>query len=184
MDRGVHRFSLNEVLRGSGGSKATVTKYFGDRMGLIAAVIGVEARETMAALILNDGQNGHQPLQQGLARILGGVLHFYLQPAALSLYRAVIATAEQDAASTKAFYEGHGVVVDAIASFLAARQGSDVREGLDCHAVAELLAHAIRAGLYERALLNLEPLPIADLAIAQQVDQTLTIFLRGVIASP
>ena len=35
---GVDKFSLNEVLRASGGSKATLAKYFGDRSGLIAAL--------------------------------------------------------------------------------------------------------------------------------------------------
>ena len=149
---GVDRFSVNAVLRASGGSKATLAKYFGDRSGLIAAVIGAEAREAVASLALDP--DASLPLAEALERALAGVLAFYLQPGSIALYRAVISAA--DPAGSAGFYSrGHAAIVDAVAALIEARKGREVRPAIDSHAVADQLLHAIRAGLYEQALIGL-----------------------------
>ncbi|NBC37402.1 TetR family transcriptional regulator [Novosphingobium sp. FSY-8] len=179
---GVQRFNLNAVLREAGGSKATLAKYFGDKTGLIAAAIGEEAREAMAALVPVEPARG-QSLEQTLQQLLAGVLRFYLQPGALALYRAVIAMADQtEHAAAAGFYAaGHGAVVDAIAHVLTSPPAALSPDA--ARAMADTLTHAIRAGVYERALLGLEPLPVADAAIAAQVAHTLALCLPGIIAA-
>ncbi len=149
---GVDQFSVNEVLRASGGSKATLAKYFGDRSGLIAAAIGAEARAAVAGLALEEV--AALPLAQALERVLAGVLRFYLMPGSIALYRAVVSAA--DPVGSVGFYsQGHAAVVDAVASFIDARKGSEVSPEIDSRCVADQLLHAIRAGHYEKALIGL-----------------------------
>jgi AcrR family transcriptional regulator len=182
---GVDRFNLNEVLRLSGGSKATLVKYFGDRNGLIAAAIGAESRHAVAELEL--GNIAALPLREALQRALGMVLRFYLSPGAIGLYRAVVSAA--DPASSEGFYEqGHRVVVDGIADLLDARKGSEVNDLIDSRDVADRMLHAIRAGLYERHLIgiedNSEAMARADATARRTVDLFLPAIARGQIDSP
>jgi hypothetical protein len=55
------------------------------------------------------------------------------------------------------YHEGHAVVISTIAQILENRKGRDVRDDIDSLDVADQLVHAIRAGLYERALIGLDP---------------------------
>lgn len=177
---GVDSFSMNEVLRLSGGSKATLAKYFGDRTGLIAAAIAAEAQETVATLQLDTDEARSLPLRDALARALRGVLRFYLDPASLALYRAVVSAATGNADGARAFYErGHSQIVAALAGLLAARQPHEVRGGIDCADVADQLLHAIRAGAYEQRLIGLAD-SVPDEAVEQRIAATLALMLPGI----
>jgi AcrR family transcriptional regulator len=177
---GVDRFNINEVLRQAGGSKATLVKYFGDRTGLIAAAIGAEARSAMAELGFDTAFPLSMPLGEALELVLGGVLRFYLQPGALSLYRAVVGAASSDPRGAAGFYhEGHAVIISTIAQILENRKGRDVRDDIDSLDVADQLVHAIRAGLYERALIGLDPSSIPEAAIKCRITATLALVLPG-----
>lgn len=183
MALGVDRFSVNEVLRLAGGSKATLAKYFGDRTGLIAAAIHAEAETTVATLDLDSATIRSLPLADALRRALLGVLQFYLTPGALALYRAVISAASANPAGAQAFYaHGHQVIVQALAALLAARQPHEVRADLDCTRAADTMLHAIRAGLYEQTLIGL--VATADEpVITAQVDGALALLLPGLVTA-
>lgn len=171
---GVDKFSLNEVLRASGGSKATLAKYFGDRSGLIAAAIGVEAQAAVAGLALDEV--AALPLAEALERALAGVLRFYLLPGSIALYRAVVSAA--DPAGSASFYQrGHGVIVEAVAALIEARKGREVRPAIDSRAVADQLLHAIRAGLYEQVLIGLASTPPDEREIADRARATVALVL-------
>lgn len=175
---GIDRFSLNEVLRLAGGSKATLVKYFGDRNGLIAAAIGAEARETMGALSLRTPTGAS--LEAALCHMLEGVLAFYLEPGALALYRAVIGAGGDIAGLGEAFYEaGHGAVIEAVAALLMARVGTEVSPRCDCRDVAAMLVQAIRAGIHEQALLGLATTTPDAAAIADRVRRVVRLVLPG-----
>lgn len=174
---GVDRFSLNEVLRASGGSKATLAKYFGDRSGLIAAAIGVEAQAAVAGLALDEV--AELPLGDALEQALAGVLRFYLLPGSIALYRAVVSAA--DPAGSEGFYrQGHGYLIEALAGLLESRKGREVRPDVDSRAVADLLLHAIRAGLHEQVLIGLPVSDPLDAEIAARVRTTVALFLPGI----
>lgn len=178
---GVDRFSVNEVLRASGGSKATLAKYFGDRSGLIAAAIGVEAQAAVAGLALDEV--AALPLGEALERVLAGVLRFYLLPGSIALYRAVVSAA--DPVGSEGFYrQGHGYLADALAGLLNARMGREVRPDIDSRAVADLLLHAIRAGLHEKVLIGLAESTSLDTEIAASVRTTVALLLPGIAIDP
>lgn len=177
---GVDRFSVNEVLRLAGGSKATLAKYFGDRNGLIAAAIREEALCAMAGLDLDGDQARAEPLDNALARALSGVLRFYLTPGSLALYRAVISAATGSNGAAEAFYlHGHRVIVAAIAALIESRKPHEVRTDLDSADVADQLLHAIRAGAYEQALIGLDA-TVDDTAIAARITATLSLVLPSI----
>jgi AcrR family transcriptional regulator len=179
---GVDRFSVNEVLRLSGGSKATLAKYFGGRNGLIAAAIHEEARTAIAAMKLDSDDGLATPLEVALGRALAGVLEFYLRPGSLALYRALISAAPEGTAAAEGFYnQGHRVIVEAIAVLLEQRKPGQVRPDLECSDVADQLVHAIRAGAYEQTLIGLPPAD-AQGAIARRVERTLALVLPGIAA--
>ncbi|WP_168555120.1 TetR/AcrR family transcriptional regulator C-terminal domain-containing protein [Novosphingobium sp. SG720] len=180
---GVDRFSVNEVLRLSGGSKATLVKYFGDRTGLIAAAIRAEAETTLAALALENAESRTLPLAAALHRMLLGVLRFYLTPGALALYRAVVSAAADNPAGAIAFYEqGHRIIAGALAALLHARQPDEVRPDVDCARAADIALHAIRAGLYEQVLIGLD-VAQDDAAVTGQVEATVALLLPGLAAA-
>ncbi|GHC83581.1 TetR/AcrR family transcriptional regulator C-terminal domain-containing protein [Novosphingobium pokkalii] len=183
MALGVDRFSVNEVLRLAGGSKATLAKYFGDRTGLIAAAIHAEAETTIATLDLDSAAIRTLPLAEALRRALLGVLRFYLTPGALALYRAVISAASANPAGAQAFYaHGHQVIVQALAALLEARKPDGVHPDLDCARAADTLLHAIRAGLYEQVLIGLVE-TADDPTVTAHVDSALALFLPGLTAA-
>lgn len=182
--RGVESLSVNEVLRLSGGSKATLVKYFGGRDGLISAAIGEEARETIAALQLGTANLADGPLADGLSRLLEGVLRFYMLPASLTLYRAVVAMGAREPGTAAAFYDhGHRVVVDAVAQVLRAHCRRDQANAPDFADMADQIVHAIRAGLHERALLGLAPEAVSQSGIEDRIRRTVALLLPGVEAA-
>lgn len=182
-ERGIAHFSVNEVLRLAGGSKATLAKYFGDRSGLLSVAIAEEAREAMAPLALAHHELADAPLREALRLLLTGVLRFYMQPGALALYRAVVAVGAQDRTLAAALYDhGHRQVVDTLAALLKARGQGPACDPQRLRDLAEQMVHAIRAGLHERALLGLDMPPVAEADIAARIERTLDLVLPGLEA--
>lgn len=182
--RGIAHFSVNEVLRLAGGSKATLVKYFGDRSGLLSAAIAEEAREAMAALELAHHGLSAAPLREGLRALLTGVLRFYVEPGSLALYRAVVAMGAQDRPMAAALYDhGHRQVVETVAALLQARARSAGADPERLRDLAEQMVHAIRAGLHERALLGLDAVPVPETDISARIERTLDLVLPGLEAA-
>ncbi|OAN58503.1 TetR/AcrR family transcriptional regulator [Sphingomonas sp. TDK1] len=183
-ERGVESMSVNEVLRLSGGSKATLVKYFGGRDGLISAAIDQEVEGAMALLRFADPETASLPLADGLRQVLGGVLRFYMLPASLKLYRAVVAIGVREPGTAAAFYDhGHRVLVDAIAAFLRGHAAPTKRETAAFADMADQILHAIRAGLHERAVLGLETAAVEQATIDARVGRALDLLLPGIEAA-
>lgn len=177
VERGLDGFSVNEVLRQSGGSKATLAKYFGGRSGLVASAIRREAEEAVAGLELAAGSG--LPLEQALHNALSGILRFYCEPGSIALYRAVIASADQEGSA--GFYDcGHAVIRDALAGIMEARKGLDVNPQIDTEDTADQLLHAVRAGPYEQLLIGLLDAPPAADVLDRRVAGTLALALPAI----
>jgi AcrR family transcriptional regulator len=179
-ERGLPHVSLNEILRSTGGSKATVTKYFGNKDGLIAAALEGLAREHVAPLTMVTRPGAGEDLETALIAVLTAILSLYLRPEALASYRGVIASVGQGHHVADIFYRhGEMIVIQELAHFLAGWAGKGIRSDLDPQIAADQLAHMLRGGLFTRALLGVLPGQPTDDEIGATATAAARLFLRG-----
>ena len=174
--KGYSGASLDDIIAGSGGSKATIQKYFGGKAGLFASVVAEQARQWVESTQLAVAQG--TPAQ--VLRAFGeSVLHFYLRPDALHVYRGVIAEGHPHPGVAQAFYErGHAQIVAALAACLKTWHDKGLVHSHDVSADADRFLHLVRAGLYEQTLLGLRKSHTRAELIAQ-VDGSVRLFLSG-----
>jgi AcrR family transcriptional regulator len=175
---GYHDTSINAVLQRSGGSKATLRKYFGGKAGLLAAVLDryASARVAEAETAAGDARDPEAALRAFGER----VLNFYLQPDALNVYRSVIAEGYRHPVLAKGlYYGGHQRILGALAGHL--RQWHEVGKvrSHEPEADAERFLNMLRSGPHERGLLGLQRSFAPD-EIRAHLEGTLRIFLRGI----
>jgi AcrR family transcriptional regulator len=150
---GYSHASLNSIVRHAGGSKASIAKFFGNKAGLFAAVMEEVTRDFVAQLERIDMGGGPDA---GLVRLGVAILGFYLDPAALMTYRAVVGEGHRQKAMAAAFYgSAHGAVVNAVAMQLLRWHAEGRLVVEDARAEADRFTHILRSGLYEQTLLGL-----------------------------
>ena len=186
---GIYAASLNEVARRAGGSKATITKLFGNKAGLFAAVVEQAMEEALQGFSLEAtvgaGGSLDKSLEESLVRVSTSLLSFYLQPEALAVYRAAVGFGKSSRELTRTFYvSGHLGVVRKVAGVLRGFEHRGLRSGLDFEAEAGRLSHLIRSGLHERALLGLLAKKPSRCEIEQAARESVLLFLHGVAATP
>lgn len=179
--RGYEATTLQDVLARSGGSKATLRKYFGDKPGLFSAVVAEVTRRFVDGAGFSDVEGSPA---DALATIGRSVLRFYMRQEALQAYRGAVGGGYRDAGMARSFYErGHLVVRDALARRLSAWADEGLLEGSDCAADADHFLHLLRAGSHEQAVLGLrKSVPTAELD--RRVARAVRIFLGGVLRQP
>ena len=91
--KGYEATSLREVLERSGGSKATLRKYFGDKPGLFSAVVARVTGQFVDDAHLRDAQGTPAEV---LTKIGRSVLSFYMRQDALQAYRGVVGSGYRD----------------------------------------------------------------------------------------
>ena len=177
--RGYHQTSLDTILQRSGGSKATLRKYFGNKAGLLGVVLTDEAARCVARA---DHAAGERPAPTALAAFARVVLDFYCRRDSLLVYRAVIAeTAIQPEVGRHFRSGGHMTFIAALARHLAHWQERGELTLLDATEDADRFLHMLRAGPHDRALLGvIERVPPS--AIRRHVDACVRIFLKGLAA--
>ncbi len=174
--KGYSGASLNDIIAGSGGSKATIQKYFGGKAGLFASVVAGQARQLVESTHLAVAQGTPAQVLQSFGE---SVLHFYLRSDALHVYRGVIAEGHPHPGVAQAFYEqGHAQIVAALASCLKTWREKGLLHSHDVTADADRFLHLVRAGLYEQTLLGLRKSHTRAEVIAQ-VDGSVRLFLSG-----
>ena len=174
--RGHHQTSLDTILKRSGGSKATLRKYFGNKAGLLGVVLTDEAVRCVARA---DRAAGRRPADTALRAFARVVLEFYCRRDSLLVYRAVIAeTASQPEVGRHFRSGGHMTFVAALARHLTHWQERAELMLVDATADADRFLHMLRAGPHDQALLGVvERVPRA--VIRRHVDACVRIFLRG-----
>ena len=176
---GYHQTSLDVILKRSGGSKATLRKYFGNKAGLLGAVLGDEAARCVTRA---DRAAGDGPVESALRAFACVVLEFYCRHDSLLVYRAVIAeTAIQPEVGRSFRSTGHMTFVAALARHLAQWQQQGALKLIDASADADRFLHMLRAGPHDRALLG-APGRVSKAAVREHVDACVRIFLRGLAA--
>ena len=114
VEHGYHHTSLDAILARSGGSKATLLKYFGNKAGLLAAVLN-DVAEHLVKDAVNAARSGAP--REALTEFGTAVLMFYVRPDSLVIYRSVIAEGYRHPALARGFYFGaHDKFVAALAA--------------------------------------------------------------------
>ncbi|MCC7462840.1 MAG: TetR/AcrR family transcriptional regulator, partial [Gammaproteobacteria bacterium] len=177
VERGYAHTSLDAIVRRSGGSKATLLKYFRNKAGLLAAVFDRVA-ERRVADALSLARSG------GPADALGAfgkaVLAFYLRHDSLVIYRSVMAEGYRHPALAQAFYYGgHARFVAALAARLQAWHDAGLLVSRDTHGDANRFLHMLRSNLLEPGVLGLAHTFSAG-QIRREVEATVNLFLHGI----
>jgi AcrR family transcriptional regulator len=180
VEHGFHHTSLDAILARSGGSKATLLKYFGNKAGLLAAILAnhVEGRVVAA-------QHAAQASDPAVALTGFGevMLSFYLRPDALIIYRSVIAEGYRHQALAKGLYfGGHARIVEALATLLQRWQDAGQLRSVNTRDDAERFINLLRSGPHERGLLGLEK-DFSLETIQAHVAAAVKMFLNG-LATP
>jgi len=174
--RGYHQTSLDSILARSGGSKATLRKYFGNKAGLLGVVLTDEAARCVARA---DRAAQHRAVDGALRAFARVVLEFYCRREALLVYRAIIAeTATQPAVGRRFHNGGHMTFVSALAKHLTHWQERGALLLVDATADADRFLHMLRAGPHHQALLGVRD-SVPRAAIHEHADACVRIFLRG-----
>lgn len=169
---GYFNTSLNRIIHRAGGSKAGITRYFGDKAGLVAAVLEEVTGEFVVGLAGRSFSGAPEP---ALRRIGAAVLRFYLRPDALSVYRSVVGEGFRHRRLGEIFYRAaHGAVVRAVAARLAFWHERGQIRSDDPLRDADRFLHALRSGPYEQALLGLR-----SSVSRREIDDTVLAAVRG-----
>jgi TetR/AcrR family transcriptional repressor of mexJK operon len=172
--RGYGAVSMDAIARAADVSKATLYAHFESKDRLFATIVQVACQENiMPADDLPDGGTGeHEAL-----KVIGGrILRFLLLDKSLAINRLVIAESVRFPELGRAFYENGPVFGRTrLAAWMAARPALVVPEP---EIAAEQFLALLRAGLYFRATLGLEPEP-DEPAIDAVVISAVGAFLRA-----
>lgn len=118
LDRGYGATSMDDIARQARVSKATVYEYFAGKDALFAAMVGDQCQRH--ARLIEAIEAKGSDLRGALLQFAGNLLQFLMSPAAISIYRQVLAEASRSPSLGVTFYEAGPVRVrHHLARFLA-----------------------------------------------------------------
>jgi AcrR family transcriptional regulator len=177
VERGYAGASLDEVIRRSGGSRATLYKQFGDKEGLFAAIIADICAEIVAPLA--NSVSGQEP-QAVLLAFGRAFMAGLMEPSGLALYRVLVGEAARFPELAEAVYRsGPAVAADQLAKHLRRWMVERRIRLADPDLAARQFLEMIKGDLHFRALLRLEAAP-TQAEIEGCLNNAVCLFLNGV----
>lgn len=182
IEHGYQHTSLDAILARSGGSKATLLKYFGNKAGLLTAVLS-QVAEHLVTDAVKAARSGEP--HEALAAFGTAVLQFYLRPDSLAIYRSVIAEGYRHVKLARGFYFGaHDKFVSALAARLEDWHSAGLISSTDPRADANRFLNLLRSNLMEPGLLGLAK-SFSSAEIEREVAASVRVFLHGTaVAAP
>ncbi len=177
LERGYAGASVDAVVERAGGSKATVYAMFGNKEGLMTALIadGAEALAASADAIPPDA-----PLEQSLREFGLAFLKLVLDPVRLALYRFVVGEAVRFPELGDAFYRTAPATLNAhFAEYFRTLAARGVIATSDPSRLAGYFFGALRADLHVHALCNPAYRPSAA-EMDAHVDFVVTQFMKQI----
>ena len=176
VEHGYANASLDEVMRLSGGSRATLYRHFGDKDGLFAAIIERISAEMVAPLLTFAPDQDPETVLLAFGRAFMSAL---MEPTGLALYRVLIGEAEQFPGLARAVYRaGPLVAVEQLALHMR-RWKAEKRITVDSpDLAARQFLEMIKGDLHFRALLRLAS--PSELEIDACVRSAVEVFLDGI----
>jgi AcrR family transcriptional regulator len=177
IEHGYANATLDEVIRRSGGSRATLYKQFGDKEGLFAAIIADVCSAMVAPLADSAADQEPETVLLAFGRAFMAGL---MEPGGLQLYRVLIGEGARFPELAEAVYRsGPMAAADRLAGHLR-RWITEMRIKVrDPELAARQFLEMIKGDLHFRALLRLEPLP-TEVEIDECLKSAVRLFLSGV----
>jgi AcrR family transcriptional regulator len=176
LERGFEKATLDEVIRRSGGSRATLYTQFGSKEGLFAAIIEEKCRQIVAALEA-------APVEGGVEEVLKGFATAYMKELmtaeSLSLYRLVIGESSRfPELGAAVFQAGPTAAADRLAAYLRAQVEAGALSLPDVDLAARQFIEMVKGDLHIRALMRTSDMPSRK-EVATCIEYAAAIFLNG-----
>jgi AcrR family transcriptional regulator len=177
LERGYANASIDAVVELAGGSKATVYQLFGNKEGLLAALV-TEGAEGLAHLVHDLPLDG--ALEDSLQAFGRGYLGLIMQPARMALFRLVVGECGRFPEMGDIFYRtGPQVVAKWVTEFFRGVMGRGLITGDDPERTALQFIYALRGDIYMQVLLNPTRSP-TEAELERHIDFVVKAFLEGV----
>lgn len=174
LERGYAGASIDAVVERAGGSKATVYALFGNKEGLLSALIA-QGAETLAASV--DALPAGASFEENLRAIGRSYLNVILQPKRIALYRLVAGESGRCPHLGDIFYRtGPQAVTTRVAEFFRAAVARGQIETDDPEQLAHFFVHALRGDHHNRALFNPTRMPTP-----QEIDRHIDFVVRTLL---
>jgi AcrR family transcriptional regulator len=179
LESGFAEATLDEVIRRSGGSRATLYGRFGSKEGLFAAIIAAKCSQIVAAL-------DAMPVAGKVEEVLRSFATLYMQelmsPEGIALYRAVIGESGHfPELGASVFRAGPEAGADRLAAYLRAQIAAGVLALPDPDMAARQFLQTVKGDLHERALMQAGAVATKK-EISACIDLAIATFLNGVRA--
>jgi AcrR family transcriptional regulator len=176
LERGYANASIDAVVELAGGSKATVYQQFGNKEGLLGALVA-EGAEELAHLVHELPLDGE--LEESLRTFGRGYLNLIMRPDRLALFRLTIGECGRVPEIGDVFYRtGPQMVAKYMTEFFrSVAAAGRIRTG-DPERTAHQFIHALRGDLYLQNLLNPTRRP-TESELNRHIDFVIDAFLDG-----
>ena len=175
LERGYAGASIDAIVERAGGSKATVYALFGNKEGLLTALVS-QGAESLAAFV--DALPAGASLEESLHAIGRSYLDLILQPKRVALYRLVAGESGRSPHLGDIFYRtGPQAVTTRVAEFFRAAAARGQLEAADPEQLAHFFVHALRGDHHNRVLFNPTRMPTPQ-EIERHIDFVVRTFLR------
>jgi AcrR family transcriptional regulator len=178
LQRGYANASIDAVVERAGGSKATVYQLFGNKEGLLGALVA-EGAEELAHLVEELPLDG--ALEESLRAFGRGYLGLILRPDRLALFRLVIGECGRVPEIGDVFYRtGPQAIGKWLTDYFRNLMTRGVLAEADPERTAFQFIHALRGDLYMQVLLNPTRRP-TESELARHIDFVVAAFLAGAV---
>lgn len=176
LEQGFAHTNLDQVIERCGGSKQTIYSYFGDKRGLLFAVVGhcIESVEQ----IFNFQYDRNSDLEQQLLRFGLNFLNTTLSPKLVHVYRIIIAESVNDKELAEFFLaQGPHRVSNYLIEYLKSNMDQGKLLPSDPQTACDHLLSLLQGRIYKEALLGMK-IP-SKAVIKQHVELSVRCFLTG-----
>lgn len=187
LERGYAAASIDDVVKRTGGSKATVYQYFGNKEGLFGAMVAGQCEAFINEVAFPQksvAPRSMKELEKTLFELGLRALNVFLQPERLALNRAMIAAAHQFPDLAERFYDaGPRRGIAALGAFLKTQHEAGTLNCPNPELAAIHFMDIVRAYPLLRSLLGLSP-NFNDMSVEDFVRDAVRTFLYGRAARP
>jgi len=176
LERGYANASIDAVVELAGGSKATVYQQFGNKEGLLGALVA-EGAEELAHLVHELPLDG--ALDESLRAFGRGYLNLIMRPDRLALFRLTIGECGRVPEIGDVFYRtGPQTVAKYMTEFFRSVTAAGLIATTDPERTAHQFIHSLRGDLYLQNLLNPTRRP-TESELNRHIDFVVETFLAG-----